>query len=450
MTDMTSVAPTNAQVAVLRYRGHFNILNAGGRGSGKTFGMLLAVLDHLRLHGGDARPLVLREQWLALQEIQSELLALCAAAFGDAKMNRAQGTITVPGGGVITFSNVADENSYSRHQGRSYSGLFADEVGNFPPQALKFLTRVRSNLRAPEGRRVEICYTANPHGRSHTVILREYISKAPPWHPFQAADGGWWVWCTSTLADNPHIDQVAYRQQLIASTGGDDALADAWINGTWSVLGGVMFDAFDPAVHIIKRPAHADYKFGMGGDWGTAAPATAILLGQLRADVGPYRYGSIICLDETDTADPRDLSVGNGAPPQMFAEQIKEMGARHGWPHPRCVMDDARGLQSETVIQLLRENGIGAHKPVKKDRTGQWALIRALLSNAVSGDGPGLYLTPNCPHLIETLPEAPRGTLRAEDIDPRWDRDHWVDALAYGTRDMWGHHATSGTHFGMY
>ncbi len=211
-----------------------------------------------------------------------------------------------------------------------------------------------------------------------------------------------------------------------------------------------MFDCFDPAVHIIAPPAHADLKLRCGGDWGTAAPATCILLGQLRADVGRCRYGSIIALDETDTADPSDLSLGNGAPPQMFAEMIREMCARHGWKRPHVCMDDARGLQSETVIQLLRENGIGAHKPHKKDRVGQWTLIRALLENARTGDGPGLYFTNRCGHLLETLPEAPRGTLRPEDIDPKWPRDHWIDALAYGVRDLHGARVSSGRHVGMY
>lgn len=164
-----------------------------------------------------------------------------------------------------------------------------------------------------------------------------------------------------------------------------------------------MFDAFDPAVHIIEPPHYAEYQFRLGGDWGTAAPSTAILLGRLKADLGPYRYGSIIALDEIDTADPRDLSVGNGAPPQQLAEMIKEMAARHGWRRPHIVMDDARGLASDTVIELFRENGIGAHKPIKKDRVGQWALIRQLLTNAKTGDGPGLCFTNRCPHLLETL-----------------------------------------------
>jgi hypothetical protein len=194
-----SAVPTRFQQAVLRFRGNCNILNAGGRGSGKSFGMMLDLLDHMRQHGPDARPLVLREQWASLQEIQLELLGLCTAAFGNAARNKSEGTISLPTGGVITFSNVSDENSYARHQGRSYTGLFADEVGNYPPQAFRFLRLVRSNLRVPDGRRVDMHWTANPHGRSHTVLFKEFISKAPPWHPFQDPSGDWWIWTTSTL-----------------------------------------------------------------------------------------------------------------------------------------------------------------------------------------------------------------------------------------------------------
>lgn len=447
----SDIRPTRFQQAVLKFRGHCNILNAGGRGSGKSFSMILDLIDHCRQHANEARPLVLRESWAGLQELQEKVLSMCVIAFGPTcSRNKAEGTIALPNGAIVTFTNIGDDASYAKLQGRTFTGLYADEVGNYPPQAFKFMQLARSNLRVPAGRRVDIHWTANPHGRSHTVLFKNFISKAPPWHPFQDEAGEWWIWTTSRLTDNPHIDQVSYARQLTAATGSDKALAQAWINGDWSVLGGVMFDSFNPAVHVIRAPAYADYKLIVGGDWGVAAPATAILLGRLRADVGPYRFGSIIALDEVDTADPSDLSLGNGAPPQMFAEMIREMCARNGWRHPHVVMDDARGLQSDTVIELFRQSGIGAHKPYKKDRVGQWNLIRQLLANAVSGDGPGLYLTDRVSHLLETLPEAPRGMLRAEDIDPKWPRDHWIDALAYGVRDLHGNRVTFGRTTGIY
>ncbi len=84
----TQVGPTQFQEAVLRFRGHCNILNAGGRGSGKSFSMMLDCLDHMRDFGPAAAPLVLREQWAGLTEIQNDMLDLCRAAFGEATRNK--------------------------------------------------------------------------------------------------------------------------------------------------------------------------------------------------------------------------------------------------------------------------------------------------------------------------------------------------------------------------
>lgn len=448
---MADIAPTAFQTRVLQYRGRANILNAGGRGSGKSFSLVLDLLDHCRRLSATARPLVLRESWAGLQELQEKVMALAVIAFGPGvRRNKAEGTISLPGGAIITFTNIGDGDSYAKLQGRSFTGLYADEVGNYPPQAFRFLSLVRSNLRAPPGQRVEIHWTANPHGRSHTPLFKRFITRAPPWQPFRDDAGDLWVWCHSNLNDNPHIDRDAYRRQLTASVGSDTALAEAWIAGSWNVLGGVMFDNFDPQTHIIAPPRNADYRYTMGGDWGTAAPAVCLLLGELKDDEPGFRRGSIIVLDETDTADPADLTQGTGAPPQAFAEMIHDMLRRNRARRASGFMDDARGLQSETVIGLLRESRLHFNKPIKKDRTGQWALIRQLLQNAVTGDGPGLYFTERCPNLIDTLPEAPRGPTRAEDIDPRWARDHWLDALAYGVTGLRGGKIRTGSTIGHY
>ena len=61
--------------------------------------------------------------------------------------------------------------------------------------------------------------------RSHARLLREFIRKAPPWTPFVDDAEELWIWTTSTLEDNPHIDRDAYRRKLVASTGGAQAPA---------------------------------------------------------------------------------------------------------------------------------------------------------------------------------------------------------------------------------
>lgn len=425
------IMPTKAQEAILRFRTHCSIISAGSRGSGKSVAMMLDCIDHCRTFGPDARPLILREQWGALHELMSELYWMAQAAFGSAKRNKSEGTITLPTGGIITFSNVCDDTAYARHQGSSYSGIFADELGNYPPQAIQFVNRLKSNLRVKPGQRAHFHATMNPFGRSHAYCVREWIGKAPPWSIFEDASGTQHVVCVSNFIDNPHIDRPQYRKQLVASTGGDEALAKAWIEGDWSTLGGSLFSPpYDPAYHVLPHPiAHSrrEARYLVGCDWGVHSASVALLVIRLKQDMGHMKYGSMVVLDEIDTCIDEELSLGDGSPPGVFAEMIKRMCERNGLTRPPAVCcDDMRGLggTGDTVIDLLRGAHLAAHKPYRKDRVGNWNLIRQMLHNAKTGDGPGLFFTKNCPHLLETFPEVPRGNLRKEDSDPKFSRDH--------------------------
>lgn len=453
---MTDIAPTPYQQAVLKWR-PISIANCGGRGSGKTWALLIAVVDHCRAHGATARPLVLRESWLGLQSMRYDLLELCYAAFGSAKQNKSEQTITLPSGAIITLSNVGDERQFIRHQGATYSGLFSDEVGSFSPGAWRLLKMVRSNLRTAPGRKTEEHLTANPHGANHTAIAKEFVNMAPPWTPFIHKDGSPWVWATGNIDLNPHLDIPQYKAQLIAATHGQPELAKAWIEGSWDVLAGCMFESFNSKVHVIEYPEHADMLFRTCCDWGTASPSAAILLGRLREpltleDGRRLAFGSIICLDEFSTAIDDTLEIGNGAPPASVAESIIEMNRANEVRSMWCVVDNARGLagSDDTVVKLFNGAGLPSTTPHKKSRTSSWALISEYLFNAITGDGPGLYFTPRVRCLLETLPEVPRGRLNAEDTDPAYKRDHWLDALAYGLKSLTFDVVKSSRHIGLY
>jgi len=125
----------------------------------------------------------------------------------------------------------------------------------------------------------------------------------------------------------------------------------------------------------------------------------------------------------------------------MVLAMFERHGAKASTPF---VCDDARSMTSgETVINLLSEAGLDAYKPHKKDRTGSWALINDMLANARTRRGPGLFISRRCRHLLETMEEAPRDELRPEDISAKWNRDHWVDALAYLVRDAYAQRGSS-------
>lgn len=438
---MNDLTPTSFQTRVLSFAAHVNLLLAGGRGGGKSHAAILAIIQHVLDFGPLARPLVVRESWASLIEMQDKVFALCLIAFGPkTSRNKSAGTLHLPNGAVIRFTNLSDEESVRTAQGATYTALIGDEVGTLPPQCWVWLNRLRSNLRVPPGRRALVILTANPHGKSHHTLYKRYISKAPPWTVYRDEAGDLWMNCPSTLEDNPHIDQKAYVRQLKAATHGDTALAHAWIAGTWGALGGNLFGNFDAEKHIISPPPRYlldGSKFVVGSDWGTASPATAILMAELRRgfhhEGRRYLHGDLIALDEIDTCpDPSDLSKGDGRAPATFAEDIVRLLGEWDAKRAEVFVDSARGLEGDTVLSIYADAGLNASLPDKRSRVARWDFIRQRLANVIDGQRQGLYFSSRCRGLIETLPEAPRSPLRAEELDPAYASDHHIDGFSYG------------------
>ena len=437
-TEALPLAPSPFQARVLKYRRNANIFNGGGRGSGKTVSLILDVIDHVNTLSPIASVLILRESWAGLTELSTKMLAMARIAFGPTvSLNKGSGVMSFPNGGNVYFRNVLDDTSFASAQGRTYTMLGIDEMGNFPAPAVSFTIRLFSNLRPPKGIRPHIHITANPFGRAHTYCIKNFINKSEPWKPWQDDYGNWWVTAQSTYLDNPSIDHESYLRQLKMSTAGSPALTAAWVEGNWSVRGaGLMFDMFDPQVHILNEipPLHM-LKLRVGVDWGTASPAVAILLGELREHARNHIPGDLFALNLIDTCREADnYSDGDGTPASVFAAGIRERlldrySLKRSTP---IIVDDMRGTGSETVVSIFREQGlVGAEKVLKKNRVGGWARIRNYLDGAIHGDSKGLWFDQKCQGLIETLPYLMRDELKPDDLNRHEKSDHHTDGLNY-------------------
>ncbi len=439
--------PTQFQQAVLQFRQTANVANLGGRGSGKSVSLCLDVVDRCRVLQQHARPLITREQWSALDQLRQQILELSIAAFGTkCTVNKSEGVIAIPAtNSVIAFSQLDQESSYTKHQGKTYCSLYHDEWANYGSQGILYCDRLRSNMRPPIGIRPHIHLTGNPMGRAHSLAMRRFVTKSPPGVPFQDAQGVWWIWFTSDFTMNPHLDADRYERDLTASASGDSQRLLAWKTGLWAPSGGQMFGQLNPTVHIIDPQAIEDRCIRpvvrAGGDWGLSAPATCLMAYILTHDIGNrVKAGSVVIVDECDTArSDEELHVGMEYPPVIFADRVRGMFERYGHDYKRVpwVMDDARSMtSSDTVVGMIAEEGFDIYKPASKDRPGTWSLINQMLSDAKTGAGPGLFISSRCRHLLETIEEAPRDENRPEDISAKWNRDHWVDALGYLCRDI--------------
>lgn len=439
-TEALPLAPSPFQARVLKYRRNANIFNGGGRGSGKTVSLILDVIDHVNTFGPVASVLVLRESWAGLTELSTKMLAMARIAFGPTvSLNKGSGVMTFPNGANVYFRNVLDDTSFASAQGRTYTMLAIDEMGNYPAPAIAFTMKLTSNLRPPKGVRPHIHITANPFGRAHTFCLKQFVNRSPPWVPWRDDFGNWWVTAQSTLLDNPSIDHDSYRRQLLMATAGSPALQAAWIDGNWSAKGaGLMFDMFDPQIHIKPPPPLHMLRCRVGVDWGTASPAVAVLLGELTEHASGHIPGDLFAIDLIDTTYEADnYADGDGTPASVFAAGIKQrlLDAYCLKRSTPVVVDDARGLANETVVSIFREQGLrGAEKVQKKNRVGTWARMRNLLDGAIHGDSHGLWFDPKCEGLIETLPYLMRDELKPDDLNRHEKQDHHTDALGYAVQ----------------
>jgi hypothetical protein len=431
---MKKIEPTAYQADVLTIPESISVLLAGGRGGGKTTAVELVVIRHCEKHRDRARVLIVRETLKALSEFEDALQSVLSAVYPrGVKINRQEHTFRLPNGAIIECAPLDGPADYDKLQGRSFSLVVVEEAGNF--RSMKWIDMLRSNLRAGDVP-TRMIMTANPGGRMHQAIHSRYIARGTPWVPM-SVDGRAWVWAPSTLLDNPHLP-AEYRADLLAACGRDKELGRAWIEGSWKIARGAFFgDVLDEARQKLSAPELAAidtqhrkiYTF-VAADWGISAPSVAFACVHTLGPYGRYPAGSLLLLDEVHSAEPDDWSVGRQWPPGRLADAINAMCERTG-VNRHGVIDDARGLgPDETLIKLLREEGLYFYKPAKGRAEG-WAKVRELAFNSLENNGrPGLWVSERCEGFWATVPTIPRDPIRPEDLDSA-ATDHWADASRY-------------------
>jgi hypothetical protein len=438
------VEPTPLQSRFCQIPEKYNIALVGGRGGGKTTGVQFLVTRHLTKYGADAKVLIIRETFKALQQMEDGLLALLEASFpGQIKSNRQDHIIRIAGGGMVEFGQLESYRDIGKYQGREVTLLVIEEMGLL--REIKWVALLKANMRSPADVPLSTIITANPGGLQHQHIHKTYISSGMPWVP-RTIDGEPWVVAPSTLRDNPHLDQEDYRRKIIAACGHDLDLARAWELGDWNIARGAFFAGdLDESVHML--PVALPFAITnnwipqVAIDWGQSAPSCCLFHGRCPEAMHGLARGSIVVFDEVNTAAPDDLSRGLGWPPGKLAEAILETAGKYNMRRPSGVIDDAQGLHGndDTLINLFsRDHGIYLRRP-KKGRTSGWSRIKEMLSNAKERNGkPGLYLSERCGYLWQTMPFIPRDPRRPEDVDTN-GLDHGVDSLRYAvTNDNFG------------
>jgi hypothetical protein len=434
------------QQRVLLSPEEIDLFLGGGRGGGKSYALALLALRHVEQYGAKARVLYIRRTYKGVADFELLTRELFATVYGQAaRYNSADHVWRFPNGAYMELGQLETHGDYAKYQGRSFTLLLGDEIGQFETPDL--LDLLRSNLRGPRDMPIRVVLAANPGGPGHGWLAKRFVFRAAPWTPFkEERSKRLWTYAPSTFAGNVFIDRAAYRDQLEASCPTDPELLRAWVEGDWAVARGAYFasvldegrNAVQPWQGLPRTRWGDPWETYLAHDFGSSAPSVTYVVTVSPGDHGPdgrfYPRGSLVLVDELATNKPDRLNEGMGWTVPILAEEILALCQR--WRiAPEGVADDAifakTGHSAGSIADEFRRLGVNFHPAKKADRLTGWNIMRRLLADAGQPDKPGLYVSRACTYFWETVPFLPRDVKRVEDVDSH-GADHAADAVRYG------------------
>jgi hypothetical protein len=444
---MSELRPTPFQERVLSTPLDTDLFLGGGRGGGKSWAIAWLILQHCEAFGAAASVLYIRREHAGLRDFERILLQLFGAAYGgEANYNLKSGIWRLPNGATVELGQgVSVPQSFPKYQGRSFSMVCVDELGQFFDLALA--DALRSCLRGPAKVATRFVAAANPNGAGHALLLKRYVRKLKPW-AIQGLEGvsDRIIHCPSTLDDNPTINKSAYEASLRNAVGNDAGRYRAWRLGDWEAGASELYFAavWDEAANIV--PVFDGWPVGckpfVSLDWGTLRPAYCALLASPRSNFGLdgrfYPAKSIIAVDEACTCRSEDLNIGDGSTVEDFAAEIERLWSRHDLPgKPTGVADDAiwarlGGRGTPSVADQFRAAGVNLIRANKGQRRQGWEQMRSMMQAAHDGSGrPGFFVSAACAYGLSTVPFLPRDPRKFDDV-ATGAADHAGDAWRYG------------------
>lgn len=433
------------------------IFYGGARGGGKSFGFLLDWAAHAIQWGPMAKGLIIRRQFVDMEDLIEESHKIFPAIGGTWVAGRASWRFA--NGALLRMRHLDRDRDAEKYKGPSYTWIGIEEADTFA----KFdtLKRLKGCLRSAAGVKVRFVLNANPGGVGHNWLKARYIDPAPPNTMIVETDkdtGLLWsrIYIPAKLEDNRILMEndpgyIARLRQI-----GPEWLVKAWVEGLWDIVAGGMFDDIFMnggreriIVPSLQLPPHL--AIFRSFDWGSARPFSCGWW--IKSDGVPMRTvegrevvfprGSRIRIAEWYGCHPNredKANTGVGLLAQEVARGIieRERAMFNGNAIGGGVADSAMWIGTGTsgarsIADEMQDEGVWFNPSEKSpgSRRSGWEIMRRMLKAAAEGrDEPGLYVCENCRDWIRTVPALPRDKTVIDDVDTNAE-DHAGDETRY-------------------
>lgn len=467
------------------------ILYEGSRGPGKTDCQLMHFHSYVgKGYGKFWRGVIFDRQYSNLDDMISKSERWFHQFGNGAKFLRSKGDYkwVWPTGEELLFRAYDKPGDYWKYHGQEFPWIGWNEVTKFatskPIDMMTSTNRCgfRPELHTPkkedgtfdthDGNPLPDIplvqfLTTNPYGPGHMWVKRRYID------PVAAGE----VKTTVTNVFNPRIgervnietSQVrlfgSYKENIyldpiyVASLENitDPNRRRAWLEGDWDIVaGGAIDDVWKESVHVLpdfKIPK--GWKVDRAFDWGSSAPFSvgwyaeadgeSVTLPDGR-EFCPAK-GSIIRFAEwygsQSIGDNEGLRLGSDEVAAGIITREMAMLKRKdclkipaGGPADSAIYSTDDKSQ-KTIAQMMSAQGVDWTKVSKGkgSRKAGLEVMRVMLKNSITKEGPGLYFTRASQSAIALLPMLPRDEENPDDVDTLAE-DHVYDEVRYKCQDL--------------
>lgn len=453
-----------SQIAFLMaYGAVFEVLYEGTRGPGKTDCLLMDFFQHVgKGYGAEWRGILFRQTYPQLADVVAKskkwFKLLCPAA----KYNESSHTWTFPDGEQLLLRHMKSQDDYWNYHGHAYPWIGWEELCNWADDKCYKVMMSCCRSTKPGMPR---CYraTTNPYGPGHNwvksrwrlpqsrgKIIRDSVDRDGVREPPRVAIHG-------SIYENKillHADPD-YIQKIRAAARNASELA-AWIEGSWDIVAGGMFDdLWDGRVHVIPpfplRYIPKGWYIDRSFDWGSSKPFAVLWWAESNGE--PFEWngrtygrvkGDLFMIQEwygwngTRNEGVKMLAgdVARGILDREDDWDIK--GRVKPGPADSAIYDEENG---NNIARDMEKKGC-RWQPADKgpgSRKQGWEAIRKLLKGALRPPGggpreePGLFVFEHCLQTIETIPALSRDDKDLDDVDEEAE-DHIGDAMRYRVR----------------
>lgn len=471
-----------SQEAFLSATPIFEVLFEGTRGGGKTDSLLMSYAMHVgKGYGAAWKGILFRQTYKQLTDVISKTKKWIPQIWPDAKFNHSEHTWTWPTGEQLLLRQFAKDHDYDNYHGHEYPWIGWEELCNWHSDSgyKRMFSTCRSSTK---GMPRMVRATTNPYGPGHNWVKQRFKPNTLNMvvrKDILDDDG---LKEPSRLSIHSHIDEnIAlleadpdYKQKIAASAR-NEAEKRAWLEGSWDIVAGGMFDdVWEPRYNMLPRfELPESWKIVRAFDWGASKPFSvgwwAISDGSdVQYPDGKWRStvrGDAIRVREWYGCKPNKPNVGIDILASEISEGIVKRELEWGWRRQsdnwcrvRAGVADSQIFAAENgnciatdmKVRVRMDDGFKypgiIWNPADKrpgSRATGWTQMRQRLKNAHPNtklvnnelrvyprEKPGLFVFQDCTSFIETIPVLPRDEDNMDDIDTDAE-DHIADETRY-------------------